>query len=455
MLAAFGVRFGTAFGSFEPIPIALLLLFPIAWIAVAGLSRAYEVRILGAGAAEYERLGKAFLQVTALSTFIAYASHSDLSRGFVLLALPATLVLSVAFRFGLRKIVHRRRRAGEALIPVLAVGGPDAIAAFSDTLLRNAHNGLRVRAACVVSTPSDAGVTGDDAATVTDLDERAIPLVGDVDSIREAVRATGVTTVAVVDNRISADRLRWISWQLEGMDTDLVVLPALTEVAGRRLSIQQVGALPLLYVAEPELHGLRRLVKSGFDRLSAALLLMLFSPLLAFVAIAVRVTSAGPALFLQTRVGKNGKPFRMVKFRSMVDNAEDQLASLQAYNEVEGGTLFKIKADPRVTRIGRVIRRFSIDEIPQLFNVLAGSMSLVGPRPQLPAEVEQYGGDVRRRLLVKPGMTGLWQISGRSQLTWEESVRIDLRYVENWSLSLDLLVLIKTFGAVVRAKGAY
>jgi lipopolysaccharide/colanic/teichoic acid biosynthesis glycosyltransferase len=197
------------------------------------------------------------------------------------------------------------------------------------------------------------------------------------------------------------------------------------------------------------------LVKSGFDRLSAALLLMLFSPLLAFVAIAVRVTSAGPALFLQTRVGKNGKPFRMVKFRSMVEDAEDQLASLQAYNEVEGGTLFKIKADPRVTRIGRVIRRFSIDEIPQLFNVLTGSMSLVGPRPQLPAEVEQHGGDVRRRLLVKPGMTGLWQISGRSQLTWEESVRIDLRYVENWSLSLDLLVLIKTFGAVVRAKGAY
>ena len=455
MLAAFGLRFGSAASGFEPIPLAILLLFPVAWIAVAALSRAYEVRVLGAGAVEYERLGKAFLLLTAMVTFTAYATHSDLSRGFVLLELPATLVLSAAFRFGLRKVVHSRRRAGQAVIPVLAVGAPDAIAAFSDTLLRNAHNGLRVSAACVVSADSDADAHADKAATVTDLDERAIPLCGDVDSIREAVRETGVSTVAVVDNRISADRLRWISWQLEGTDTDLVVLPALTEVAGRRLSIQQVGALPLLYVAEPELHGLRRLVKSCFDRISAALLLILFSPLLVFVGLAVRATSSGPALFLQTRVGRNGKTFRMIKFRSMVDNAEEQLESLQAHNEVEGGTLFKIKADPRVTRIGRVIRRFSIDEIPQLFNVLTGSMSLVGPRPQLPAEVEQYGGDVRRRLLVKPGMTGLWQISGRSQLTWEESVRIDLRYVENWSLSLDLLVLIKTFGAVVRAKGAY
>jgi exopolysaccharide biosynthesis polyprenyl glycosylphosphotransferase len=455
MLAAFGLRFGAAVGGFEPVPLAILLLFPVAWIAVVALSRAYEVRVLGAGAIEYERLGKAFLLLTAMVTFTAYATHSDLSRGFVLLALPATLMLSVAFRYGLRKVVRHRRRAGQALIPVLAVGAPDAIAAFSDTLLRNAHNGLRVRAACVVSTESDADALVDKAATVTDLDERAIPVCGDVDSIREAVRETGVTTVAVVDNRISADRLRWISWQLEGMDTDLVVLPALTEVAGRRLSIQQVGALPLLYVAEPELHGLRRLVKSCFDRLSAALLLILFTPLLVFVGLAVRATSSGPALFFQTRVGRNGKPFRMIKFRSMVDNAEAQLASLQVYNEVEGGTLFKIKADPRITRIGQVIRRFSIDEIPQLFNVLTGSMSLVGPRPQLPAEVEQYGGDVRRRLLVKPGMTGLWQISGRSQLTWEESVRIDLRYVENWSLSLDLLVLIKTFGAVVHPKGAY
>lgn len=451
MVAAFGVRFGGVPGRSEPIPVVLLVLFPFAWIAVAGLSRAYEVRILGAGAIEYERLGKAFLQLTAAITFAAYASHSNLPRGLVLLALPATLALSAAFRFVLRKFVHRRRRAGSALIPVLAVGAADAIAAFSDTLARNAHNGLYVGAACVVADEFDASVAG----ATSELDERAIPTSGDLDSIREAVRETGVSTVAVVDNRISGDRLRWISWQLEGTDTDLVVLPTLTEVAGRRLSIMQVGELPLLYVAEPEFRGLRRLIKSGFDRLSALILLALFSPFMIAIAVAVRTTSRGPALFFQTRVGKNGKPFRMVKFRSMVDDAEARLEHLKAFNEVDGGMLFKIKSDPRVTRVGKVLRRFSLDEVPQLFNVVTGSMSLVGPRPPLPAEVAQYGGDVRRRLLVKPGMTGLWQISGRSQLTWEESIRLDLRYVENWSLTLDAIVLLRTFSAVLRQRGAY
>ena len=450
MLAAFTIRFGTDVGPTAMVSVALMVVFPFAWVAFTGLARAYEPRMLGAGATEFERLGKAFLQLTAVITFAAYASHADLSRGVVLLALPTTLLLSVAFRYGLRKIVHRRRREGGALIPVLAVGAADSIAAFSDTLQRNAYNGLRVRAACIVGADQEAG-----SEAMVGLDEREIPLCGTLDSIGDAVRETRVSTVAVVDNSISGERLRWISWQLEGTDTDLVVLPALTEVAGRRLSLQQVGTLPLLYVAEPEFRGLRRVVKSVFDRLTAAVLLLLLAPVLLVVAVAIRVTSSGPALFFQTRVGKNGKPFRMMKFRSMVVDAEERLAALRAYNEVDGGTLFKIKADPRVTRVGKVIRRFSIDEIPQLFNVLTGSMSLVGPRPQLPSEVDQYGGDVRRRLLVKPGMTGMWQISGRSHLTWEESVRIDLRYVENWSLSLDLLVLVKTFGAVIKARGAY
>ncbi len=449
MFIAFGIRFGTLVGSYEPIPIVLLILFPFAWIAAAGLSRAYEVRVLGAGATEFERLGKAFLQLTAAITFAAYAAHSDLPRGFVLVTLPMTLVLGGVLRYGLRKFVHHRRRAGSALIPVLAVGAPDAVASFSDTLMRNAHNGLRVRAACVIGRECDTD------AAVTKLDERAIPLCGNLDSIREAVNATGVTTVAVVDNQITGDRLRWISWQLEGTDTDLVVLPALTEVTGRRLSILQAGELPLLYVAEPEFKGLRRLIKSGFDRLVALMMLVALAPALLVIGLAVRVSSRGPALFFQTRIGKDGKPFRMVKFRSMVDDAEDQLAGLLAFNEVDGGTLFKLKADPRVTRVGRLLRQYSLDELPQLFNVLVGSMSLVGPRPPLPTEVEQYAGNDRRRLLVKPGITGLWQISGRSELSWEESVRIDLRYVENWSLSLDLLVLLKTVGAVVRRKGAY
>jgi exopolysaccharide biosynthesis polyprenyl glycosylphosphotransferase len=449
VVGAFVTRFGEDATNLQVGNLVLLAMLPAAWLASACLNRAYEVRFLGAGATEFERVGKAFLHLTAVTTFAAYATHADLSRGFVLLALPATLVLSVLGRYGLRKAVHRGRRAGRATVPVLAVGGADEIAAFSDTLLRNGHAGLRVTAACLV--PGSATTPGTAAALV----ERGIPVVGDLDSIRDGVLETGASTVAVIAHHLSGEKLRWISWQLEGTEADLAVLPGLTEVAGRRLSIQQVGELPLLYVAEPEFTGLRRVIKGAFDRVIALLALVLLAPLLLSIAATVRLTSRGPALFLQTRVGKDGKTFRMVKFRSMVNDAENRVDDLSTLNEVAGGTMFKIRRDPRVTRVGRILRRFSIDEVPQLLNVVTGSMSLVGPRPPLPREVATYGGDVRRRLLVKPGMTGLWQISGRSDLTWEESVRIDLRYVENWSLSLDLLVILKTARAVLRADGAY
>lgn len=455
VLAAFAVRFGTDLdgdaGGVGPAGIALLFMLPAAWLATLGLNRGYEIRFLGAGPIEFQRLGKSFLQLTAVTTFTAYVTHADLSRGFVLLALPAILLLCVLGRYALRKVVHRRRRAGRAVVPVLAVGGVAEIEAFSDNLLRNGHAGLRVSAACLTPPQSSSAAAPHPSVLV----ERGIELAGDVDYIRDAVQSTGVSTVAVIGNHISGEKLRWISWQLEGTDADLVLLPALTEVAGRRLDIQQVGALPLLYVAEPEFRGLRRVVKSCFDRLVALVALVLLAPVLVFLALLIRLTSPGPALFLQTRVGKDGRTFRMVKFRTMCADAEARLAEVQALNDVVGGTLFKIKSDPRVTPVGRFLRRFSIDEIPQLLNVLTGSMSLVGPRPPLPQEVASYGGDVRRRLLVKPGMTGLWQISGRSDLSWEESVRIDLRYVENWSLSLDLLVILKTARAVLRAAGAY
>jgi exopolysaccharide biosynthesis polyprenyl glycosylphosphotransferase len=449
VVGAFFVRFGGDMTGIRLVHVIAFIVLPLAWPAGLGLNRAYEVRYLGAGAVEYERLGKAFLQLTAVITFTAYATHADLSRGFILLALPATLFLSAAGRYALRGVVHRARRTGRASTSVLAVGGMTEIIAFSDNLVRNEHAGLHVTAACL---SSHHLVSPDEQER---LARRGIALVGDIDTIREAVFETGISTVAVIANHISGEELRWISWQLEGTDTDLVLLPALTEVAGRRLSITQVGALPLLYMAEPELKGVRRAVKSCFDRTAALLGLVAFLPLLLLVAVCIRFTSRGPALFLQTRVGKNGKTFRMVKFRSMVSGAEEHIERLHALNEFDGGTLFKLRCDPRVTKVGRFLRRFSIDELPQLLNVLTGSMSLVGPRPPLPQEVATYGGDVRRRLLVKPGMTGLWQISGRSDLTWEESVRLDLRYVENWSLTLDAFVLAKTVRAVLRADGAY
>ncbi len=209
----------------------------------------------------------------------------------------------------------------------------------------------------------------------------------------------------------------------------------------------------MLHVEHPRLSGGSRIIKELVDRVGAAALLLLFAPLLLLIAVAIK-SQPGPVFFRQVRVGRDGKEFVIYKFRTMYVDAEARLAELRHLNEGDG-VLFKMRNDPRVTRVGRVLRRYSLDEFPQLFNVLLGQMSLVGPRPPLPSEVAAYADDVRRRLAVKPGMTGLWQVSGRSDLTWEEAVRLDLRYVENWSLPMDLLIMLRTLTAVVRSSGAY
>jgi exopolysaccharide biosynthesis polyprenyl glycosylphosphotransferase len=249
--------------------------------------------------------------------------------------------------------------------------------------------------------------------------------------------------------------LRQVCWALENMDVDVVVAPALIEVTGPRLHIRPVAGLPLLHVEKPEFTGVRRVVKGVFDRVVATTGVLLISPLMIAIWLAVRLTSPGPAFFRQERVGLRGESFTMLKFRSMHVDAEARLATIRDLNENADGLLFKIRDDPRVTRVGRFLRRYSLDELPQLLNVVKGDMSLVGPRPPLPSEVDLYPDDVRRRLLVRPGVTGLWQVSGRSDLTWEESVRLDLRYVENWSLFYDFAILWQTLFAVVRGSGAY
>jgi exopolysaccharide biosynthesis polyprenyl glycosylphosphotransferase len=252
----------------------------------------------------------------------------------------------------------------------------------------------------------------------------------------------------------AATYLRQLTWQLEGSGVEVLVSPGLIEVAGPRLHIRPFVGLPLLSVEEPEFSGWRRLVKGTIDRMIAAVLVVAAAPVLLGIALAVRLSGPGPVLYRQQRVGLGGQLYTMYKFRSMVIDAEARLAALQAANEGDG-LLFKIRHDPRVTPVGRWLRRFSLDELPQLFNVLGGTMSLVGPRPPLPTEVERYDSSVRRRLLVRPGLTGLWQISGRSDLSWDDSVRLDLRYVENWSLALDVLIMWKTASAVFGSRGAY
>jgi exopolysaccharide biosynthesis polyprenyl glycosylphosphotransferase len=300
-----------------------------------------------------------------------------------------------------------------------------------------------VIAACV--TPGDRSRVA--AAT-------AVP-VGGLDDVVEIASRLGADTIAVTSaSETAAQYLRQLSWQLEGSGIELLVAPGLIEVAGPRLHIRPLEGLPLLSIEQPRFEGWQLVIKGGLDRMTAALGLLLLAPVLGAIAVAIKVTSPGPVLFRQERVGVNGRPFTMLKFRSMVVDADSQLHALQAQN-ISDGVLFKMRVDPRVTRIGGVLRRLSLDELPQLFNVLGGSMSLVGPRPPLPAEVARYDASVHRRFLVKPGLTGLWQVSGRSDLPWDEAVRLDLRYVENWSLAMDLLILAKTARAVLGSSGAY
>jgi exopolysaccharide biosynthesis polyprenyl glycosylphosphotransferase len=444
---AFQVRFGEADhgAALGREYLVLSIVLPLGWVVVAALNRAYDTRFVGFGAIEFQRIYLSFLHLTAAVAIVSYVTKADLARGFVMIALPATLVVDLIARYAARKWLHRRRWRGEALSSMVVVGSPDRVMHLERALRRDAYAGMQVVGVCL-----PGGVEA--AAGHPELD---LPVLGGIDDLLHVVRETGADMVAVTASpEIGPEKLRWISWQLEGTSTELIVSPGLIEVAGTRLHVRPVAGLPLLHVEAPKFTGFRRLLKGVFDRFVAAMVLFLLSPLLLGIAALIRLTSTGPALFRQTRIGLNGRPFRMVKFRSMYADAEQRLDDLRGANESDG-LLFKIREDPRVTPLGRVLRRYSLDELPQLVNVLTGSMSLVGPRPPLPGEVESYGDDVRRRLLVKPGLTGLWQVSGRSDLSWEDSVRLDLRYVENWSLASDIYILWKTIWAIAGTSGAY
>jgi len=447
-VAAFAMRFdGFVNGSLaEHI---LLMAFPFAWVAMVGLNRAYESRFMGVGAEEFQRVLSAFLYLTACVAVVSYATKAEFAREFVGFSLVVALLLNLLGRYGARKVLHRRRSSGGSLLSVVVVGGRGSVVELTDILRRDTSAGMRVVGACV---PPELV---DDPVLHAELVAADLPLLGDLDSVRELVAREDIDVVAVTaSDQIGSEKLRWISWQLEDCLADLVVAPGLMDVAGSRLHIRPVGGLPLLHVGRPEFTGLRRVVKGVIDRVVAAIALVLLSPFFLVLTVMIRRDSKGGAFFRQTRVGRDGRTFRMVKFRSMHVDAEARKAELLARNESDG-LLFKMKDDPRVTRIGKLLRRTSLDELPQLINVLTGSMSLVGPRPPLPSEVSAYGDDVRRRLLVKPGVTGLWQVSGRSDLTWDESVRLDLRYVENWSLATDLMIIWKTLFAVAGSSGAY
>jgi exopolysaccharide biosynthesis polyprenyl glycosylphosphotransferase len=290
-----------------------------------------------------------------------------------------------------------------------------------------------------------------------------VPLIGDLDDVTASMARVDADTVVITSSdELPNDRVRRISWSLVPGRQHIIVAPSIIDVGGPRIHTRPVAGLPLMHVETPRYSGAKLVAKRSFDLVVAAVLVALLSPVLLTITAAVAFGSRGPVLFRQERIGRNGRTFHMLKFRSMVPDAEARLAELKAAHVAAGGArdagndvLFKIKDDPRVTRVGKVLRRYSLDELPQLFNVLGGSMSLVGPRPSLERELVQYEEHTHRRFLVKPGMTGLWQVSGRSNLTWEESVRLDLYYVENWSMTGDLSILGRTARAVVAKDGAY
>jgi exopolysaccharide biosynthesis polyprenyl glycosylphosphotransferase len=421
------------------------LLFPVLFVGAVASCRAYERRFVGAGSEEYRRVFDGAARLAAVVALVAIGLQLAPARGYLVIAFPLAVVLVLAGRYIGRRILEAARRKGRCQERVIVLGRERSVAELIREVRRDPRAGFRVVGACL-DTPLPR-----DGKQV-----EGVPVYGGPRDVIAAIRETQADTVAITAySDWDTAEVRRLGWQLEGSDVSMLVAPRITDVAGPRIHVRPVAGLPLLHVEEPELDGGRRLAKALLDRTVAAVLLLLFSPVMIAVSIAVWVTSPGPAIFRQKRVGTRGSLFTLWKFRTMFVDAEARLAELTTENTHGEGPLFKIHDDPRITPLGKWLRRFSVDELPQLVQVLTGKMSLVGPRPPLPSEVQRYEKSVHRRLLVKPGITGLWQISGRSDLSWADTIRLDLQYVENWSLALDLSILWRTVAAVLAKRGAY
>lgn len=411
----------------------------LVWMWALSLSDSRSDRVMGAGTLEYRRVVDASFRVFGAVAILAFLVRIEVARGYLLLALPAGVLGLVLSRWLWRQWLVRQRAHGGYSARVILVGSETSVAQIASELQRTSRAGYLVVGACLprVLNPRISG---------TD-----IPVLGSVDDIDRVMGRVGADTVAITStDELPPSKVKQISWGLEAGRHHLVLAPSIVDIAGPRIHTRPVAGLPLIHVETPRLSKGQRFVKRSLDLMLSCFGVLLISPLLLVFAVLVRFSSPGPVFFQQARVGRHGREFKMYKFRSMVKDAEDLLPSLLDDSRDSGNeVLFKMRNDPRVTRVGRWMRRFSIDELPQLFNVIKGQMSLVGPRPPLVSEVEKYADHVHRRFLMKPGITGLWQISGRSTLSWDDSVRLDLSYVENYSLVVDLVILTKTFRAVI------
>ncbi|MEN5074444.1 sugar transferase [Isoptericola cucumis] len=422
----------------------LAVVLAAAWCCSLALGRAYDVRVFASGPAEYQRVFSASWKLVTPLALLALLLSWPGASWFLLVAVPTGIGLLLAGRWASRTWLHRQRRAGGCVTLVLAVGLRDQVERLVHEL-NERPSGYRVVGVCVPVT--------DDVRPGEEI--LGVPIVGDLRTAGTMATAVGADCVAVSGSDcVTADVVRRLGWELEPVGVDLMLTAELADVAGPRITVTPEQSVSLLHVDAPRFTGPRYVLKSVVDWIGAAVITLVLLPVLVVVAVAVKLTSPGKVLFRQDRVGRDGRTFRMLKFRSMREGADRETAVLAAPSD-GAGVLFKLRDDPRVTPLGRVLRRCSLDELPQLFNVLAGQMSLVGPRPPLQAEVSKYEARMRRRLRVKPGITGLWQVAGRSSLSWEEAVRLDVYYAENWTLIGDFLILLRTAKAVVTGSGAY
>jgi exopolysaccharide biosynthesis polyprenyl glycosylphosphotransferase len=417
------------------------VLMPVGWVLALALHRAYERWSAESPAKARVRILQTALTLIAAMSSACLALQYTALMDHILFGIPLAGLLTVLLRGAgarwLRNRTHLRR--------VLVVGHAASVGGLLAGMGRDRTHDMRVVGVCIAD-----GAADDHLAALT------VPVRGDLADVCGTALAAGCDCVIVSPcPELDAPRLRRLGWALHDAGIELLVAPALSDVARERIAVRPAGDLSLLHVRPPVFTGPQRVLKGLLDWVAALLLLVCAGPAMLGVAVLVRGTSPGPALFRQRRVGRDGKEFTLFKFRTMTVDAESRRVELLSLNEQGEGPLFKIRADPRITRVGGFLRRYSLDELPQLINVLTGDMSLVGPRPPLPHEVARYDDMVWRRMRVKPGLTGLWQVSGRSELSWADSVRLDLSYVDNWSPALDARILLRTVSAVTRGTGAY
>ena len=460
VMAAVGIAQAVRFGSASTNASAALLrgityteisiAIVIGWMAALAINGARSTRVIGSGIEEYRRVWWATIAAFGTVAIISMLFKLEIARGYLLIALPTGVVLLVMSRWAARRVVvWARKHHGRCITRLLIVGSPEAVRDLTLGFSREPGSGYDIIGACV------PGQYGRPSIGVPGIG--AIPVLGDESAVARAAVASGSHAVAVsATEQFHGKGLRHLSWELENIDVDLLVAPGVIDVVGSRLHMRPVAGLPLIHVEKPQYSGAKRFQKQAFDITFSGLALLCGLPLLLLIALAVKLSSKGPVFYRQRRIGLNGEPFEMIKFRTMVVGADAIEIDCTKLNlTASPRDPFKFADDPRVTKVGGFLRKYSLDELPQFINVLKRDMSVVGPRPQVEREVASYDDQTMRRLLVKPGITGLWQVSGRSDLSWEDSVRLDMFYVENWSMMADFVIAVKTARVVFTHAGSY